>query len=302
MKTSIFELLKLDYELVSKKIEQFIRSFVEVFQREGVIIGMSGGLDSSTMATLCVRALGHDRVFGLLMPERDSEVQNIRDAERLATNLKIEYEVLDITPILKEIGIYNILTDEVVKNKKLLMQKVNEAIRVSTFEAKPTDLPIIDIKSGRRAYCFTFPKVRIRSIMLYYKACLKKLLVVGTINKSEYVTSTYDEYGDGACEIAPFRNLYKTQIRQLAQYVGVPENIVKKPSTPDLIEGSVVTDEVLIGLKYETLDTILYFLEKGMKTSEIARELDVDENIVKKVENSVEMAKLRREMPFAAPI
>nr|MDO8079299.1 NAD(+) synthase [Candidatus Freyarchaeota archaeon] len=302
MKTSISELLELDYELVCKKIEHFIRSFVESFQREGVIVGMSGGLDSSTTATLCVRALGHDRVFALLMPERDSEVQNLRDAEQLAIKLKIDYEVLDITPILRKIGIYEILPDKVVKNKKLLMEKIEGAIRVSTFEAKPTDLPIIDIKSGRRAYCFTFPKVRLRSIMLHYYACLKKLLVTGTITKSEYVTSLYDEHGDGACEIAPLRNLYKTQVRQLAKYLKLPRNIVTKPSTPDLIMGSVVTDETLIGMKLETLDSILYYLEQGMETSEIAVKLDVDEIMVKKVENSVEMGKLRREMPFVASI
>ena len=302
MRAATAEMLELDYESVSEKIEEFIRSFVQIFGKEGAIVGLSGGLDSSVVATLCVRALGRDRVFGLLMPERDSEEKNLKDAERLASELKIEYEVLDLTPILRRVGIYDILPDSIAKNKKLLMERLKEAKRVSTFEVKRTDLPILGMKSGKLGFCFTFPKVRLRSIMLYFHACLRKLLVVGTLNRSEYLTSTYDEYGDGACDIAPLRCLYKTQVRQLAGYLKIPKSILKKPPTPDLIAGSVVTDDVLTGIKYEALDPILYLLEQGMRSSEIARMLDVDEETVIKVENTVKMAELRREMPFAPQI
>ncbi len=302
MKSSILEMFELDYEVVSKKIEEFIRSSVQTFGKEGVIIGMSGGLDSSVTTTLSVRALGPDKVFGLLMPERDSEKKFVKDAEQVAKKLKINYEILDLTPILRKIGIYEMLPDSVFKNKKLLMERLTNALRVSTFEAQPSDLPIIDFKTGKRAYCYTLPKVRLRSVILYYYGCLKKLLVTGTLNKTEYLTSTYDEHGDGACETAPLRNLYKTQIRQLAKYLNLPQNILNKPSSPDLLLGSIVTDEVLTGVKYEVLDPILYFLEHGMKNSEIAERLEVDESIVKRVENSVIIANLRREMPFAAPI
>ncbi|MFB0563077.1 MAG: NAD(+) synthase [Candidatus Lokiarchaeia archaeon] len=325
MKTSVYEMLELDYEYVSQRIEDFIRNYVHMMGKDGVIVGLSGGLDSSTVATLSVRALGSDRVFGLLMPERDSETQNIRDAKRLASKLKIKYEVLDITSILRKMGIYDILPDIIVKDKKLFTEKLREAYRVSVFEHKAVDLPIIDpksfkgdysftlrekssdiemidIKSGRRGYCFTFPKVRLRSIMLYFHACLKRLLVAGTINKSEYVTSTYDEHGDGACEIAPLRNLYKTQVRQLAKYIKIPKKILNKPSTPDLILGSIITDEALIGIKYETLDPILYCLEQGMNSSLIAENIGVNEEIIKRVENTLAMAKFREDMPFAAPL
>lgn len=325
MKTSVIEMLELDYELVSRNIEEFIRNSVQSFKKDGVIVGMSGGIDSSTTTTLCVRALGPDKVFGLLMPERDSEPQNLKDAKQLATELKIEYEVLDITPILKQMGIYDILPDRIMKDKKLFMKKLEEAVRVAMFETKSVDIPTVEpnysggdysfplrdkssdtepinVKDGRRGYCFTFPKVRLRSIMLYYKACLKNLLVTGTTCKSEYVTSLYEEHGDGACEIAPIRNLYKTQVRQLAQYLNIPKNIITKPSSPDLFLGSLITDELLIHMKYETMDAILYCLEQGMKISEITEKLNVDENTVKKVENTVALANMRREIPYAAPI
>nr|MDO8079300.1 NAD(+) synthase [Candidatus Freyarchaeota archaeon] len=325
MKTSMYEMLELDYGRVSEKIEEFIRNSVKSFKKDGVIVGMSGGIDSSTTATLSARALGPDRVFGLLMPERDSEPQNFKDAKQLASELEIEYEVLDITPILKEMGIYDILPDRIVKDKKLFLKKLEEAVRASLFEAKTVDIPIVDPKSsvgdysftlrdkssdiepisakeGKRGYCFTFPKVRLRSIMLYYKACLKNLLVTGTLCKSEYATSMYEEHGDGACEIAPLRNLYKTQVRQLAQYLKLPKNIITKPSSPDLILGSLITDEIIMGMKYETMDAILYCLEQGMKTSEITEKLDVDEATVKKVERTVAYANMRRELPYAAPI
>ncbi len=182
------------------------------------------------------------------------------------------------------------------------MEKLQEIIRVSTFEAEPTELPTIDIKSKRRAFCFILPKTRVRSIMLYYYGCLKRLLVVGTLCKSEYLISTYDEHGDGACEIAPLMNLYKTQVRQLGRYLKLPKNIIEKPSTPDFLAGFIITDEVFMGIKYETLDTILYCLEKGMKSDEIAKELNIDEQLVKKCEYSIEVANMRRQMPFAPQI
>ena len=144
--------------------------------------------------------------------------------------------------------------------------------------------------------------MRLRSIFLYYYGCLKKLLVAGTLNKSEYLTSNYDEHGDGACEIAPLMNLYKTQVRQLARHLKIPRTILAKHSTPDLLAGSIITDEVITGIKYEILDPILYLLEKGLDSSEIARKLDINKDIVVKVENSIAVAKLRREMPLSPQI
>lgn len=147
MKASIYESLTLDYESVSEKIEDFIRSSVQSFRKEGAIVGLSGGLDSSVTVALSVRALGPDKVFGLLMPDRDSEPQNMKDAEQLAKKLKIKYETFDLTPILRKIGVYDSLTDEIVKDKKLLMERLAETFRSATFEAKPKYLPIIDFKA-----------------------------------------------------------------------------------------------------------------------------------------------------------
>ncbi|WXG39475.1 MAG: NAD(+) synthase [Candidatus Freyarchaeum deiterrae] len=302
MKASIYESLTLDYESVSEKIEDFIRSSVQSFRKEGAIVGLSGGLDSSVTVALSVRALGPDKVFGLLMPDRDSEPQNMKDAEQLAKKLKIKYETFDLTPILRKIGVYDSLTDEIVKDKKLLMERLAETFRSATFEAKPKYLPIIDFKAGTRAYCFVLPKVRLRSVILFHQGCLRKLLVVGTSTKTEWLVSNYDEHGDGAAEIAPIKNLYKTQVKQFGEYLGVPKNITEKPSSPDMILGTIATAETIIGIKYETLDPILYCLEKGMRSDEIARELDVDEDTVKRVENTVEAAELRRGMPYPAPI
>ena len=302
MRASVFEMLELDYGYVSEKIEEFIRDSVQAFEKDGVIIGLSGGLDSSVVATLSVRALGRDSVFGLLMPERDSEPRNIKDAELLASKLKIEYEVLDLTPILRRIGVYDIIPDSIAKDKKALIKKLREVKRVSTFELKSDYIPMISIKSGRPSWRYAIPKLRLRSIMLYFNAFHRNLLVTGTLNRSEYLTSHYDEHGDGACDIAPIRGLYKTQVRQLARYLGVPKRIIEKPSSPDIILGSIVTDENLLGMSFETLDPILYLLEQGMNTSEIASALEVDLETVKMIENTVAMAKLRREMPFAPQI
>lgn len=302
MEGYIVDILEGDYGYICESIEDFIRNMVRITEKDGVIIGMSGGLDSSVVATLSVRALGRDGVFGLLMPERDSSEQNFKDAKHLASKLKIKYEVLDLTPILGEMGIYDALPDRIAKNKNLLKERIEELKRVATFELKPAYLPMISIKSGRRGWRYAVPKLRLRSTMLYYYGLGRNLLVAGTLNKTEYLTSFYDEHGDGACDIAPIRGLYKTQVRQLAHYIGVPKRIIQKPSSPDVFAGSIITDEVLMGMSYETLDPILYYLERGMETSEISGKLDIDEGTVKMVENSIAIAELRRMMPFAAPI
>lgn len=297
MKNSVLKLMKLDCENVSKMIEDFILSSVRHFKRDGVIIGLSGGLDSSVAAALSFRALGREKVFALIMPDRDSEPDNIKDAVYLAKSLKIKYELLEISPILEKVGVYNLVPQDIKKDKDSLMKQFKNLRRSSTFGAHTVSLPIFRKRSSL-AYVYSIPKLRIRSILLFYNACLRNLLVVGTINKSEYLTGFYDKYGDGACEIAPLQSLYKTQIRQLAQYLGLPKRIIVKPPSPDVFLGSIFTDEFIIGMSFDQLDSILCCLEIGIKSGEISKELDVEEVVVKEVEKAIATADFKRQMPI----
>jgi NAD+ synthase len=297
VKISILESMKLDYENVSKKIEDFISNCVQNLGRDGSIIGLSGGIDSSVVAALSVRALGRDRVFGLIMPDKDSETSNIEDAISLAKSLGIKYEVLDITPIIKKIGVYNLVPPKLQKNKEFWVKWVN--LRMSaTFEAPKVGVPI----GSSLAYVYSLPKLRIRSVLLFFNAQHRNLLVVGTTNKSEYLIGHYDKYGDGACEAEPLQALYKTQVRQLARYLELPKNIIEKPPSLDIFYGSVITDEFIIGMSFDQLDLILYGLEIGMKSSEITEELDVKEAVIKEVEKAVATADFKRKMPITLDI
>jgi len=291
------ELKGLDYEEVAAELEDFIRVHVETFDRDGIILGLSGGVDSATVATLGVRALGEDRVFALILPERDSEPENIKDAVSLADSLGIEYEVINITPILREFGIYNLITDESAKNKEY-WASVFDAVRSRGIYTN--HIVGIGLPSRRSGFSLAFvvPKVRTRASLIHYYSFLKNLLVTGTVNKTEYTIGTYDKHGDGACEIAPLRHLYKTQIKELARRLGVPKKIIDKPSTPDLFAGSLLTVEYMVGMPLEQLDAILYCLEKGMPPDEIASALNVDENVVKETMLVIPTQEVIRSMPI----
>lgn len=298
----LVELESLDYQKVSDEICTFIADSVERFQKDGLILGLSGGLDSTVTAYLAVRALGRGRVFGLIMPERDSEPENIRDAQEVAKILKIKWKKIDLTPILEKIGVYNLIPSEIIRSKALL-PKYLESFREETKTRVIHSLGILGLTtSGRTSQISTavaLPKLRLRSLLLYYYGAQMNYLVAGTTNKTEYLIGHYDKYGDGACDIEPIRNLYKVQVRKLAEYLKVPEKIIKKPPTPDLFAGSIITDERMMGMSFEEIDSILYGIEKGMSKEEIAEKLNLDVKLIDEVQKAIENEKIRREMPFS---
>lgn len=156
--------------------------------------------------------------------------------------------------------------------------------------ATPDDL-------SQRVTAIMLPKLRMRSLILYYHAALK--LVAGTTNKTEYLLGHYDKYGDGACDIEPIRGLYKTEVRILAEYLGVPGKIIDKPPTHDLFAGFILTDEAMMGMSFEKMDLILEKLERGEIEEKIAKELGIEIEFIKEVEKAIENQKINREMPFS---
>lgn len=241
------ELLCQDYEKASKKIEKFLSVYISKSSAKGLVIGLSGGLDSSVVLKLSVNALGQSNVLGLVMPSDNTPKEDIADAVELARNLGVRYYIIDIQPII---------------------QKFEEIL--------PED------KKARGNLM-----ARIRMSLLYYYAGIYGYLVAGTSDKSEVQIGYFSKFGDGAADIVPIALLYKTQVRALAQYLGIPGAIVQKKSSPRLWENHLAEEE--IGMDYERIDQILHLLvDKKLQPKEAARKLDISTKDVNKVQYMIE--------------
>ncbi|MFX1465283.1 MAG: NAD+ synthase [Promethearchaeota archaeon] len=251
--------LEINPEIALSRISRFIVKRIDDAKANGVIIGLSGGLDSSVTAALCVRALGHEKTFGLLMPTQTTQQQDIDDAIKIATLLGVKYAIEDISPSLNAFKQFQVFDPE----KKLI--------------------------NGNLA-------ARLRMSLLYYYANLHNWLVIGTGNKSELLVGYFTKFGDGGCDILPLGDLYKCQVRQLADYLEIPQEIIKKMPSAGLWHGQ--TDEDELGTKYDTLDKILSGLEQLMIPNEISKEFDIPLEVIKKVEIMLRKSEHKRIGPI----
>lgn len=294
--------LEIDPEKEVIKIKNFLQEELKRLNRQNLVIGLSGGLDSTTACYLAVSALGKKQVFGLLLPEKDSSKENLEDARNVAKTLGIEFKEIDISPILEEIGVYKLLRpqDEKKINFFFLLKKIfpnfspyllSQQFRcgkISGFQKK-----FLEKYSFLGSFLLT--KVRLRMIFLYYYAYLKNALVLGTTDKTEWLLGFYDKYGDGAHDISIFKHLYKSQIREIAKFLGVPEKIYKKLPDPDLFPG--LNEEALLGLPIDLVDKILVGLENNIPDKKIAKILSIKPRIVEAIKKSKFFANFEREMP-----
>jgi len=242
-------------------VVSFVAHQVEAAGADGAVIGLSGGVDSSLTAFLTVEALGAERVRGLVMPGEVSSQENMRDAEQVAQTLEIEYDVVEIRPLV-------------------------EQLLAAYPDARGDRTPVGNVRA------------RTRAVLNYLVANHENRLVVGTGNRSEALVGYFTKYGDGAVDCHPIGNLYKAQVRQMARAVGVPERIVKKPATAELWEDQ--TDEEELGVSYETLDQILAAHVDGPLTaSATERLLSVDRETIDRVTRLHERSAHKRATPPA---
>jgi len=297
------EFLQFNEKEVSEKIENFIKEKVEEFKRDGVVLGISGGIDSTVCAYLCKRALGKDKVFGLLLPEKDTPRKSLEDAKFVAKNLGIKYEVENLTRVIKDYGVYNLIKiPALTKTMRANIVKAAFNFYYKKTSKNPFSAAILGIKKDtpyysylRKVTAYMRIKHRARAVAWYKYAEINNLLVVGCCNKTEDMVGWFVKYGDSACDISPIGSLYKTQVWQLAKYLKVPERIVSKTPTPDMLPG--IVDEFAIGFSYKLIDLVLVGLEKGIDENIIAKECLIDLDKINYIKELKKKSIHMRELP-----
>jgi NAD+ synthase len=272
-------LLEIDAAATAEQIEASIRRTAGQLKRRGVVVALSGGIDSSVVGALAARALGAHRVLGLLMPEADSSPSSLRLGRALATAFNIKTVVEDITTTLTAAGCYR-RRDEAIRTavpeygagyrcKIVLPDVVSQAgyplyrivVRAPSGEERRVRLPLGPYLGIVAATNF---KQRVRKMMEYYYADLHRFAVAGTPNRLEHDQGFFVKHGDGAADLKPIAHLYKTQVYQLAEYLCVPKEIRRRTPTTDTYSLEQSQSEFYFGLSLEQTDLCLYAKEHNL--------------------------------------
>jgi len=258
-------------------------------RRRGLVVAMSGGIDSSVSAALAVQAVGPRRVFGLFLPEHESDPRSRDLAAELAAQLGIESATENIAPILEACGCYrrrNAAIRRVIPEFrddwgcKLVLpgdRLSADRINVSSIVVEPPGgaqmrvrLPAAEYREIVAASNF---KQRIRTMMAYFHADRLHYAVVGTPNRLEYDQGFFVKGGDGLADVKPIAHLYKTQVYQIAEHLGIPSGIVERPPTTDTFSLPQTQEEFYFSLPAATLDLVLHAVNTGRPETDVAREL-----------------------------
>ncbi len=239
----IDEIKNQDYASITSTIENFLKEQMEKNHSEGLILGLSGGIDSAVLAYICKRKFP-DKTIAIVMPDTAiTPKSETEDALKMVSLTGIQYKLIDINPIVNEYSMY----------------------------LEPNERA----KGNLRA--------RVRTNILYYYANAKNYLVLGSSDKSEYLIGYFTKFGDGASDITPIISLYKLQVREIAKYLGVPENVITKKSSPHLWKDHEAENE--LGVSYEEVDSILYCLfEKKLSVQETLELTGIEMSTIEKIQ------------------
>jgi NAD+ synthase len=243
-------------------IGEFLKTYVENANVRGVVIGLSGGIDSAVTAVLCKKILGEEKILCIFMPDETTPASDEKHQAMIIEKFNLPFIEIEIAPIIHRFS--------------------------SVLNNEPQKEHLANIKA------------RTRMILLYHYALQQQRLVCGASNKSEFLTGYYTKYGDGGADIQPIADLYKTQVYQLAQYLKIPKPLLIKPPTAGLWRGQ--TDEQELGMTYITLDQILYGLELKYTNTQIAKEVNIPKEEVERIRQLRIRSQHKRRLPLIPKI
>ena len=292
------DVLMIDPAAVTESLTDHLRDDVrQRLRRRGAVVGISGGVDSSVVLALCVRAFGPSRVLGIMLPEKESSPSSLVLAHRLAHQFSIETVIEDITGALVGFGCY--------ARRDAAMRHVFPEYDPTSYKAKITLPPnmlasdslnvfyltIISPAGEERTARLNLPdylqivaasnfKQRCRMAMLYHYAESRNYAVIGTPNRNEHSQGFFVKWGDGGYDVAPIRHLYKTQVYQLADYLDIPEEIRGAIPTTDTYSAICSQEEFFFRLPFSLLDLLMFGWEQGVSSAEVAQVMNLTEEQV----------------------
>ena len=292
-------MLDIDCPKVSVALEESIREIVfHRLRKKGAVVGLSGGIDSSVTAAICARALGKDRVFGVMMPENDSSGDSLNLARLLADVLGIKTTVEDIGPTLEVLGCYQRRDDAIRRvipeygqgwKSKIVLPNLVESSQYAIFSvvAQSPSGEMKKVRLTAEAYlevvAATNFKQRIRKTLEYHHADRLWFAVAGTPNRLEYAQGFFVKNGDGSADFKPIAHLYKTQVYQLGRHLGVPEEILRRPPTTDTYSLEQSQEEFYFALPLDKMDLCLYGKNHGVAPEEVATAVGLSAEKVQRV-------------------
>jgi NAD+ synthase len=293
--TRILDMHVLDFDH-AEAIDGICRRMREILSadlsRRGFVVAISGGIDSAVCAALAVEAIGPSRVYGLLLPERDSSGFSTSQGRLLAEQLKISYEVHDIAPVLDAIGCYRWRDDAIRhvfaeygegwKNKIVIRGGIEGRVNHFRLVVETPDGEIREERLGVRDYlqivAATNYKQRIRKTVEYFHADRLNYAVVGTPNRLEYDQGFFVKNGDGAADVKPIAHLYKSQVYALARHMLLPDEICQAKPTTDTYSLAQGQDEFYFALPYQQMDLALWAYNHERKPAELAKAIGITED------------------------
>ena len=296
--------LKLDPAVEVDRITTILREQVlGQLHRRGAVVGISGGIDSSVVAALCVSALGKEKVLGLFMPEHHSSDDALMLGRMLTEHFGIEAIIEDIAPALESLGCYN-HQNEAIRTVvpeygndwkcKLVLPSILDSERMNitrlTVQSPNGEVSTVRLTPGAymQIVAATNYKQRVRKMTEYYHADRLNYAVSGTPNRLEYDQGFFVKQGDGSADFKPIAHLYKTQVYQLAEFLSVPEEIRRRSPTTDTFSMPQTQEEFYFALPYDRMDLCLYAFNHGVPAEEVAPVVGITPVQVERVFKDIE--------------